>query len=42
MYAAEAPSIYSYNRELRDQVMAIARERKSKSLDDAIAAHWKE
>ncbi|MBA1148282.1 hypothetical protein H0Z60_14595 [Ectothiorhodospiraceae bacterium WFHF3C12] len=40
--AAEALSIYSYNEQLRDQVNAIAAERKLKSLDDVIAAHWQE
>ncbi|MBA1147831.1 hypothetical protein H0Z60_12315 [Ectothiorhodospiraceae bacterium WFHF3C12] len=41
-HAAVALSIYSYNQELRKRVMAIARERKDKALDDVIASRWKE
>jgi hypothetical protein len=40
--AAEALAVHSYNEELRDQVVAIARERKIKRLNDVVAAHWRE
>lgn len=42
VHAAEALSIYSYNRELRDQVVSVAQMRKIRALDDVIAARWSE
>jgi len=40
--AAEALSLYSYNQVLAEEVIAIARKRKIKSLDKMIAVFWKE
>lgn len=41
VHAAEALSIYSYNQDLRDQVVTIAQKRKIKSLNDVIEGRWK-
>lgn len=39
-YAVMALSMYSYNQDLKDQVIAILRDRKIKRLDETLESYW--
>ena len=39
-YAVSALSMYNYNDELKEKIIAIAKKRKSTKLNEAIEYHW--